>query len=262
MKHLIVVIYLALKLNLTQSQRSPGSCPSWWEPIPPSELSFYWPGPCSRCHVLAETDADIRANCRNCTIDSGGYSLSFDNPQRLCWLHHPPAGQRRSLRSRIKGTPSGVSYVKLLAELLRGRKVLWFGDSLAQQFKHFLAMRASEVGVDQSILLEDETFIFKESLAGPAYFEHHMGHDRKSFPWQKWDESSVDNIARILKKHGEQGAIVVYNAGLHNTPAGQSKKNIVMNASQLAAVEDEYRIVVRHTMAMLAKVVTYVFTYF
>jgi hypothetical protein len=158
------------------------------------------------------------------------------------------------LRSRIKGTPPGVSYVKLLADSLRGRKVLWFGDSLAQQFKHFLAMRASEVGVNQTLLFEDETFVFKESLAGPAYFEHNMGKDRKSFPWEKWDATSAANIAAALKRYGEQGAVIVYNAGLHNTPAGQSKTKHVMNASQLTAVEEEYRAVVRHTLGMLEKV--------
>lgn len=210
---------------------------------------------------MAYSDADVRDKCQGCKVDSGGYFLDFDNPQRLCWLNHPPAGRRISLRSRIKGSPLGVSFVSMLVGALRGRKVLWFGDSLAQQFKHFLLVRASEVGVNRTFLFKDDRFLLKESLAGPAYFEHNMGLDRKSFPWGKWDESSIANIVAALKRFGEQGAVVVYNAGLHNTPAGQSKKSLVMNASQMEAVEKEYRTVVRHSLGMLDKVRGHVFVF-
>jgi hypothetical protein len=41
---------------------------------------------------------------------------------------------------------------------------------------------------------------------------------------------------------------------LHNTPAGQSKTKQGVNASQLTAVEEEYRAVVRHTLGILEKV--------
>ena len=125
---------------------SAGVCESWWEPIPPDELAFYWPGPCARCHLTAASDAEVASQCGSCTIDSPGFLEGFDAPLRRCSLTMPPARLRASLRRRMVGSPKGHSYVRELVAALKGRTIHWFGDSMSKQFFAFLQLRAREVG--------------------------------------------------------------------------------------------------------------------
>jgi hypothetical protein len=216
-------------------------------------MPFYWPGECARCLLNLTVATEMKAKCRGCAVDSGGYVEGFDNPQRMCHLDHPPAGLRRSLRARLKGTPPGTSYVKQLVDALRGRKVYYFGDSLAVQFKNFLGQRALEMGVDRATFLAPMKL--SSDASGPAFYDHMVlsetaqGQDM----WDAWEAQFLHKLQLVLKGLNEDGALVVYNAGLHSGPRNGLMGGGVTEDEQVH-MEREYGTVVQHTLGMLEKV--------
>ena len=129
------------------SERQGRFCESWFESISESEEEFYWPGECTRCHLKSHNLDDLES-CGNCTIESKGYLPGWEAKERSCQLNSVPLYKRQSIFRRMVGSSRNVSYVRLLLSALRGRRIIWVGDSLAAQFSKFIYTRAQEVGVE------------------------------------------------------------------------------------------------------------------
>ena len=248
---LLQFVFLA---SFIQGLSGEGSCPSWFEPIPADEMVFYWPGKCTRCLLNATTPAQVKDNCHGCIVDSGGYLEGFDTPQRMCHLEHPPAGLRSSLRTRLKGTPPRTSYVKELVHALRGRKIYYFGDSVSVQLTLFLRQRALEMGIDDALFLAPEKMCRDKS--GPAFYDHMVNPEAatdRNDMLEKWESQFLHSFHLTLKGLKEEGALLVYNAGLHNGPRSGKVEGGISSVER-AEMELEYRTMLQHTFKMLDKV--------
>jgi hypothetical protein len=177
-------------------------------------MSHYWPFECDRCLLAATNEAQVEA-C-NCTAGSPGYNDKGDG--RTCSLHFPPAGLKPNLKTRLKGTPTGVSYLKLLIDALDGRKLFVVGDSISHQTQRFLLSRAKELGISDSFM-GDHRF-YKNDL-GPSKYDHMAGADIAGnlSKWEVWAQHGRLTHLDAARRESE-GVVYVYNAGLHISGCG------------------------------------------
>ena len=112
---------------------SPQLCP--WDGIhlEDSELPFYWRTAAGLCHIRAASGEDAEAcppekmRSRNC----GAPKYAHDG--FAVRLRHLP--------------PTNASYAQELRDRLRGRSLIWMGDSVSANLVGSLVERAREVGV-------------------------------------------------------------------------------------------------------------------
>ena len=162
---------------------NPACGPHKFVEVPDSELAFYWPGKCDRCHLTASTSTEAMACCKgenaawDCISKSqsrshntsenvecgswtgspkgiGAINIRVENHQCSRYPNvngtdggkHYPMRLRKHLRYRLDGlAPNRGSALDRFVDLVGSRKVHFLGDSVLKQFVEYLEVRAFDL---------------------------------------------------------------------------------------------------------------------
>ena len=164
---------------------NPACGPHKFVEVPDSELAFYWPGKCDRCHLTASTSTEAMACCKgenaawDCisksqsrshnaseNVECGGWTASntrtpkgidairvanhqcsrYPNVNGTDGGKHYPMRLRKHLRYRLDGlAPNRGSALDRFVDLVGSRKVYFLGDSVLKQFVEYLEVRAFDL---------------------------------------------------------------------------------------------------------------------
>lgn len=125
---------------------------------------------------------------------------------------------------------------------------------MSVQLRHFLRQRALEMGIDEATFLAPEKL--SRDQAGPAFYDHMVNQktetDTKDV-LEKWESQFLHKFHLTLNTLKEEGALLVYNAGLHNGPHFGKLRGGISHAERFE-MEFEYRTLLQRTFGMLNKV--------
>ena len=251
-----------LALAAATSAERPDSCAFKLVPIRDSEQSYYWPGGDDLCHVLARNSSAAQRCGKGETPawDKTAFDVHHlcmrmaSGPPHIHYMHERP-----NLYTRLRRLPPGnTSMVERLVAAMRGRTVVWVGDSVAGQFRKQLSLRLREVQVTHPRARRSDRARRRRGtratlarfdrrarrhLAAAALQEKRARSDKypeRKIPWvsdhqmplyvppylefdsPKWAVWEDQLVAEASKG---KGMVMIYNVGLHYNANGGANAN-------------------------------------